>query len=123
METIVTHHKATGIPLSGKFSSSVSCTPVVPPSWVLNRINSTQPFFFGGGGGAHLLAWGPLEGVACFQGEAGPYGGVLHTQKPANILVMGEGPERGRVKIGESLDVPVLIVYCPCEVLVPVLTQ
>lgn len=24
------------------------------------------------------------------------------TQKPANILVMGEGVERGRVKIGES---------------------
>ena len=22
-------------------------------------------------------------------------------QKPANILVMGEGPERGRIKIGE----------------------
>ena len=25
----------------------------------------------------------------------------LVLQKPANILVMGEGPERGRVKIGE----------------------
>lgn len=24
----------------------------------------------------------------------------LFSQKPANILVMGEGPERGRVKIG-----------------------
>ena len=24
-------------------------------------------------------------------------------QKPANILVMGEGPERGRVKIGKIL--------------------
>lgn len=27
---------------------------------------------------------------------------LLHFQKPANILVMGEGPERGRVKIGKS---------------------
>lgn len=26
-------------------------------------------------------------------------------QKPANILVMGEGPERGRVKIGEWASV------------------
>ncbi len=25
---------------------------------------------------------------------------LLSSQKPANILVMGEGPERGRVKIG-----------------------
>lgn len=25
---------------------------------------------------------------------------ILFPQKPANILVMGEGPERGRVKIG-----------------------
>lgn len=28
-------------------------------------------------------------------------------QKPANILVMGEGPERGRVKIGESDQRPI----------------
>ena len=26
---------------------------------------------------------------------------MLHLQKPANILVMGEGPERGRVKIAD----------------------
>lgn len=25
---------------------------------------------------------------------------IISLQKPANILVMGEGPERGRVKIG-----------------------
>lgn len=25
-------------------------------------------------------------------------------QKPANILVMGEGPERGRVKIGKHFE-------------------
>ena len=29
-------------------------------------------------------------------------------QKPANILVMGEGPERGRVKIGKFVHVRVL---------------
>lgn len=28
---------------------------------------------------------------------------VFLFQKPANILVMGEGPERGRVKIGKNL--------------------
>lgn len=26
-------------------------------------------------------------------------------QKPANILVMGEGPERGRVKIGKYFQI------------------
>lgn len=26
---------------------------------------------------------------------------ICPLQKPANILVMGEGPERGRVKIGK----------------------
>lgn len=30
---------------------------------------------------------------------------MLFLQKPANILVMGEGPERGRVKIGEMTHV------------------
>lgn len=29
------------------------------------------------------------------------YGLIPVLQKPANILVMGEGPERGRVKIGK----------------------
>lgn len=29
---------------------------------------------------------------------------LLFFQKPANILVMGEGPERGRVKIGKYFE-------------------
>jgi len=51
---------------------------------------------------------------------------IVHFQKPANILVMGEGPERGRVKIADmgfarlfnaplkplaDLD-PVVVTFC-----------
>lgn len=38
---------------------------------------------------------------------------TCHHQKPANILVMGEGPERGRVKIGiyHVLTLP-SVIYC-----------
>lgn len=37
-------------------------------------------------------------------------------QKPANILVMGEGPERGRVKIGMSSILSSFTVYFSCYI-------
>ena len=37
---------------------------------------------------------------------------LLYLQKPANILVMGEGPERGRVKIGEYYNVMHYSLLC-----------
>lgn len=37
-------------------------------------------------------------------------------QKPANILVMGEGPERGRVKIGMKSILSSFTVYISCYI-------
>lgn len=42
---------------------------------------------------------------------------IFFPQKPANILVMGEGPERGRVKIGMfiSLISPSVAIKTECS--------